>query len=184
MIILHVFFSLVTLASPSLNGDWERPCENGVLRKEVVTAGTATYTERFHFDIACTQPAFEIAMLGEIRTHGHNFDFRITRVLARPLEDSMTVRWNQKATCGSRLWRSSSFIDVSGRPCDFFLMGSPLQVPRPGSLRHGIWRIDGDRLYFGRMTSQFDGSTPERRPRDWDPRPYFRVPSERHFSIR
>jgi hypothetical protein len=186
-IILAAFCALpsFTLANASsLDGDWRRPCENGVLRSETFAGPQVRFSERFHLDRSCAAPVFELLMDGSFATRGTEIDFLSTQSWARPLEEALAARWNDRAVCGRVDWRAGVAVEVTGLSCDFFLMGSPMRVPPVGLARHGIWKIEGERLYFGLVTREFDASAPARRPREWDPRFYLRVLPFRHFSMR
>lgn len=176
---------LASKASPALlEGEWIRPCENGVIRSETFSRNTVIFGERFHYDRACAQGAFELLMGGLYGVRAHEMDFRSTDALAKPLDERIAMTWNQQAVCGFRDWKVGEAKLVTAMACDFFSLGSPFQVPPRGLLRYGIWKIEGNRLYLGLMTAEFDASTPQKRPREWDSRAYLRVFAARHFSIR
>lgn len=190
----HWFFSLLVAScalmdhasarASSLEGEWRRPCENGVLRSELFAGAQVRFSERFHGDRACAHAMFELLMDGSFATRSGEMDFLSTHSWARPLDQGLARRWSEQAVCGRSDWAAGVALEVTALSCDFFLLGTPMRVPPQGLARYGIWKIEDDRLYFGLVTRELDASSPERRPREWDPRFYLRTLPFRHFSIR
>ncbi|MGZ3653117.1 MAG: hypothetical protein ACXWR1_17330 [Bdellovibrionota bacterium] len=166
----------------SLNGFWSQGCQHGYSREEKFDGAAAVYSERNYWDLECQRPAIETISRGLITpgealpqpAGANRLDFTFTSVSLRPVDDQSAESWNQKVLCGFRDWRAGEEREVTGRQCDFFGLGSVVQVPRVGDRRFGIVKQDNDALFFGKLSPGHDGSSPERRPLELDPLPYLK----------
>lgn len=104
---------------------------------------------------------------------GHSMDFTFQSVRLRPLSEAALQWMNQQSFCGKTHWRLMEFQNVSGQKCEF--PGGNIRVPAEGEKRYGIFRIEENLLYLGRLSPEADGTSPEKRPKTWDSMPYQKV---------
>lgn len=143
---------------------------------EVIEKNEATLFETFYLERGCEHPQTTWISQGEIAIPGaHEIDFTFRKVhLILHTEETVRV-FNERAICDLTDWKIDEAREITGRACKVFENGSPLIVPAAGKKVYGIYTIDSDRLFFGRLTPERDGSTAGKRPEDWDPIFYSRL---------
>jgi hypothetical protein len=102
-------------------------------------------------------------------------DFLFVGVRLIPRDHAAAAYYESVALCGLKGWKINEPKEIGGRLCDFLGLGEPFQVPRAGLKKFGVVKMEGDALYFGRLSPERDGSSAEKRPLDLDPLPYRRV---------
>ncbi len=179
-----ILFTVLASAAAPLDGVWRQDCQRGSSREEAFSDAAATFTERNFWDGACSQPSVETIsrgtiILGEalaVPEGARAIDFTFSSVALRALDTRSAGAWNQRGVCGFRDWAPGVEKDVTGRECDFFGLGTVVQVPRAGDRRFGIVKGAPGALLFGRLSPDHSGMTPESRPQVLDPMPYRRIP--------
>lgn len=177
-----IFFLLVNagiaLAAPELDGVWRQDCRGAHQREEFFQGESATFTERNFSDLICSRAAIEsisrgTIVLGDFLPNGaRQIDFVFTSVHMKPSTEQIAEHYRTRRICGYRDWAVGVEREVTGRECDFFGLGSVVRVPAAGSRKFGIVKIEAEALYFGELSLDRDGSTPEKRPLVLDLRPY------------
>ncbi len=164
-----------------LIGVWIQPCEQSLVKEEHFSAEKVALVETNFVDAACTKPLLESRSEGEyslgeelpLAPRGHAMDFQFTKVEIRG-RSAEVVQWlQQQKFCGIADWQLDQFVEVSGKICEFPL--GKIQVPEVGDRRFGIFRVEDNLLYFGKLTPIRDGKSRESRPTEWDPKPYRRL---------
>lgn len=184
--ILAILLSLSAHAGPALEGTWRQPCARGYQREERFEGAFVTYVERNFWDGSCTAPAVEILSRGAFEAGepvlaplgARAMDFTFASVSLRPRSVETAAAYNQRAVCGLSGWRVDEEQEITGRDCDFFGLGAKMRVPSAGDRKFGIFRLEGDELFFGQLSPERDGSAPSRRPLVLDPRGYRRATGE------
>ena len=179
-----IFLILSTFAfAQDVEGTWLQGCRGNFSRAEVFQKDVATLYERSYGTANCTNPQMTFTSSGRfvlgdalpIPADAKTIDFTFASVSVTVHADALVQKYNAYNVCGFSNWALNQVKDVSGLRCDFWLLHQPVPVPRVGDLRFGIYRVDGENLFFGRNTRENSGLTRETRPTEWDPRFYHRV---------
>jgi len=160
-----------------LQGQWMQACQNHALRIEDFESHKVTLQEMFFMDDACKTPLMVFANAGNyVLPQAGQMDFTFTSVTVR-LNSAVAVNdFNKRQVCGFSDWTINVDKEVSGRSCEIFFVGQPQKVPTAGEMRYGIYHIDGDHLSFGKLSRDQNATTPDKRPTDFDPRYYTKIP--------
>lgn len=163
----------------ALAGFFVQECANGFRRSQDFRGEQVVYTEENFFDGACGEPSvasrsYGSYSLGELVADAREIDFVFEKVTLMPQSIAVAAAYRARALCGLSEWSENRETEITGLACDFLDNGSAFMVPAKGDARYGIVKVDEAGLRFGRLSPQFDGSSPERRPRSLDPRPYAR----------
>lgn len=158
-----------------LEGHWAQGCAGRNFQTQLFRDGHVTTNENYFADTDCRLLLlrFQIRGLADISktdlASGHiDYEFEETRV--EVLSEELALHYNERAVCGWTDWKVSEPRRVDGLACDFFGWGQPVRSPSKGERRYGIWKIEQDRLHFGRLSPGADGTAPDRRPQSWNPR--------------
>lgn len=171
------------LQMPIPEGTYDQACRSGYARQEIFEGEEATYVERNFADSVCTDLSLEVRSRGRLsygpaleRPAGASaIDFQFLRVSLVPKKAWVADLYRARNLCGLSSWRVNEETEITGRSCDFYDLGRYAPVPEAGSVRYGIYRVEKDgSLYLGQLQPERDGSSPERRPRVFDPVPYQR----------
>lgn len=164
-------------ATSNLEGRWVQACQNQTLRTEDFAQDHVTLSEFYFADRACTQKFLTFINHGEFEiSNDFHMDFTFKQVRIQIASLDLVTEWNSRSVCGFNDWKLNQEKDVTGLLCELFGEGSLMQIPELGQKRYGIFQVRGDELYFGRLTPEFDALSPDRRPREFDPRFYRRQP--------
>ncbi len=189
-------YGLTLLLVQLLQGTWVQPCQQSMVRKEIFHESSVRFVETKFLDENCEQGFLEFSSDGQFMVRkleslepseisvapesieqldppGHSMDFTFQSVRLRPLSEAALQWMNQQSFCGKTQWRLMEFQNVSGQKCEF--PGGNIRVPAEGEKRYGIFRIEEELLYLGRLSPEADGTSPEKRPKTWDSLPYQKV---------
>ncbi len=164
--------SLNAQASQTLEGVWLRPCHTQSLQVQEFSGELSSLTELFFEDASCSSPFLAFFNDGTVQTNQNEMNFKFQKVFIKLYADNLVQDFNQRAVCGIKDWKKSSLQEITGLSCALFQNRKSIQVPRAGDMRYGIWKIENSLLYFGQLTPEKNGLTPEKRPNTWDPRSY------------
>ena len=159
---------------PSLEGHWIQPCQTQATREEAFHGQDVTLSENYFYKPDCSQPLMTIGNLGTFTIDGQNMDFTYQKVTITLKDDLMIQDFNSRTVCGFYDWKLNEERDVTGLRCAIITGGKALQMATPGNKRFGIYKIEGDLLYFGRLEPDHDALSPEKRPITFDPRYYIK----------
>lgn len=174
------FFAFASLAddrsSSLLEGHWSQVCRNGKIKTQQFENQNSTMTEQLYKDRECQEPLMTFRNDGTFALEGNFIDFRFTRVGLRINDDELRQKFAAQKVCGFADWQLEKTYDVTGRPCDFFLIGQEMMSPLPGDMRYGVFRLKMDEvetlLFFSKATLILDGTRPDKRPVELDAIPY------------
>jgi hypothetical protein len=167
-----------------LLGGWRQPCDQFVVREEHFSASQVVFVETNYQDDGCEIPVLESRSQGDyfigeelpLQPPGRAMDFHFAKVELRG-RSAEVIQWlRQQKFCGISHWELNHYVEVTGKDCEFSL--GKIQVPAVGDRRFGIFRVESNKLYLGKLTPIRDGKSKESRPTDWDPRPFLRVDQE------
>lgn len=162
-----------------LQGLWAQPCTNGTLRTERFSGSMVILNENFFSDRDCRKPAAVFINEGIFVLPQPGFiDFQFTSVRLRLLTEVAINDFNKRRVCGLDSWKLGEEKDVTGRSCEMFVIGFPQRIPTAGEMRYGIYRLDKNlgQLAFGKLSKERNATTPDKRPEEFDPRYYQKVP--------
>jgi len=162
--------------TPSIEGPWVRPCDRGTQQLQSFRGPYSHSQDILYQDVACSRILLRFENLGRYETRPGEIDFIFDRVLVTVESSEMLHDFQVRRVCGASDWTLGRKKDVTGLRCAFFQRDRLIQVPRAGEGRYGIWKIEGDRLFFGRLDRTTPGTSPALRPQEWDLRPYFKQP--------
>jgi hypothetical protein len=171
-----------------LDGTWRQDCARSYQREEKFAGDEATYTERNFWGHDCRQLAVETISRGTIALDPvsikgvRKLDFIFSSVSLKPRDERTAETYRARILCGFRDWAVNEEKEITGRQCDFFGLGSVVDIPAKGDKKFGIVKVAPGALYFGRLSPARDGSSVEMRPEELDPIPYRAVSEFPSFS--
>lgn len=149
------------------SGLWQIECKDGLIKEQAVKGNFVTSTEKFYADRNCQQISFIFETSGYVAftaEHVEWIDFTYLNVSLSVSNSQAIQDLNSRKVCGFTDWTISDSKDITGLRCALFNVKKETQIPHAGDLKYGIFKIEVDRLYYGQMTKENDGSTSERRP--------------------
>ena len=175
LVLLSLFVTVPALAviPQDLVGTWVQPCKQKAVRTEVFTEQTASLTEVYYLDSNCSEPLIAFKNDGDVTARAGEMDFRFTRVTMTLFHSDFVEDYNARAVCGLSDWQLGVEKEITALPCALFT-AKPTQTPRAGDMRYGIYMIQDNRLYFGKLSLERNAMSPEKRPREFDVRFYLR----------
>jgi hypothetical protein len=174
MLIILFLSQFLKAQEPLLEGVWSQPCQNQLIRTEDFQGTQVSLAERYYRDKFCTEKLMDFESHGNFRADNGEIDFMFQQIDITVHDIRYIEDFNDRKVCGIDVWTLSKPQNVTGRFCEIFGPGLGIQTPPAGQQRFGIYKIDGERLFFGKMTQDQDASTPDKRPIDFDPRFYQR----------
>lgn len=171
-----LFFAICLLSQESRaliqTGHWSTLCQNGVLREQLYTAHSVLTIENFFSDRICQVPAVIFETAGQIEypatsTTGDIFpiNFTYSSIKINLKQQSLVSDFNTRNVCGFSDWAIGKAREISGLSCALF-SENPSPVPEQGQSRYGIYSQRGQSLFYGRMSTDYDSSTPAKRPQE------------------
>lgn len=176
MLWFFVFFSLQTLAQSPFQGNWVRPCMNGVIQTQSFLKAVSISSDRYFQDGNCRKPFMSFVNEGTYTLGPGIIDFYFRNVWVTVHANQWVQDYNARSVCGLQNWQTGKPQKITGLRCAFFQPHKQVVVPRASEGRFGIWKIENGQLFFGLLEKDLPGTAPEKRPRLWDPRVYLRQP--------
>jgi hypothetical protein len=154
-------------------GLWRQECASRNIRTEDFQGAQVSLSESFYSDDLCLGGSLSFISRGTYTLpRAGQMDFEFTG-MGLVLRDSRFVEdFNQRQVCGFSDWQLEVEKEISGRTCEIF--GSPQRIPAVGDKRYGIYQLKADQLLFGKLSREQNAMSPEKRPTNFDPRPYIR----------
>lgn len=165
----------------AIAGFFIQDCANGLLRSQEFRGNQVIYSEENFFNSACSEPSVASRSYGEyslgpLVADSRHIDFIFEKVTLEPKNEAVAAGYRARSLCGIADWSAGSETEITGLSCDFLDNGGNFLVPAAGARRYGIVKEEGDSLFFGRLSPELDGSSPERRPTKLDLRAFHRRP--------
>ena len=160
-------------AQTPLEGSWVQSCQNNTLRRETFSGNDVILSENYFAQADCTQPILTFQSEGTHQEAGaQDMDFRFSAVKITLQMEVMVSDYNTRQVCGFLDWKLNQEREITGLSCNLFAASSPSPIPKKDDRRFGIYKIEGDHLFFGQLNQVKNALTPEARPTDWDTRFY------------
>ncbi len=157
-------------------GTWVSSCQDGLSKLQIITKGNRSQTiEQFHQDRLCQQASFVFITSGSLSfpsESGPQIDFTYTQIQLIIHVEEVVRDFNTREVCGLSNWKKSEPQTITGLECTLFNVHKPTVIPRTGDTKFGIYKIENDLLYYGRLSKEHDSSTPEKRPTDYELKGY------------
>lgn len=173
---LILMTSLLSQAQGPLEGNWVRPCQSGLIQFQAFRGNQNTAIDHFFQDANCRKPLMSFVNYGAYSLGSETIDYQFINVAVVLYAPEIVADYNRRAVCNITNWRPGLARVVTGRRCAFFRPNQFALVPKQGESRYGIWKVESNQLYFGRLDLNRPGTSPETRPQDWDLRAYFKQP--------
>lgn len=153
-------------------GTWVSTCQDGLSKLQIITEGTHSQTiEQFHQDRLCQRPSFVFITSGTLYFPNENsnlIDFTYTDIQLIVHVDEVIRDFNEREVCGLSNWKKSVPQTITGLNCALFNIHKPTTIPQAGGTKFGIYKLENDTLFYGRLSKENDSSTPEKRPTDYE----------------
>lgn len=149
------------------SGLWQIDCKNGLIKEQVVRGDSVVFTEKFYAAHECQQISFIFETSGQVAftpEHDEWIDFTFERVSLTVFNPEAVQVLNRRKVCSSNDWVVGEPKEITGHWCALFNINKETQIPNTGDLKYGIFKIKENRLFYGQMTKELDGSTPSKRP--------------------
>lgn len=157
----------------TLNGLWVRPCQQNNIQVQFFEAQSNYSDDIFFQDQNCKTPLMSFSNEGLYQSRPNQVDFQFQTVAITLYLKSMVDDYNSRRVCGFNDWAINKPRTVTGLKCSLF-SSREVQIPKKGDMRYGIWKIENEKLFFGKLTPSHPATSPETRPVEWDSRAYFK----------
>lgn len=176
MLLILILNHFLWAKTTALEGRWLQACQNQVARTEHFQDHNVTLTESYYYDSECLKPLMMIKSDGEFSTTEGTIDFTFQQITLTASDMMIINDFNARAVCGFTDWQMDQPKPITGLQCALVAGAKPIPISDAGSKRFGIYKIEGDLLYFGRLEKDHDALSPETRPIAFDPRFYKKLP--------
>lgn len=154
-------------------GFWSTGCSLGLQKSQQITAAMVQMSEVYFQDRNCEIPSFEFITTGSIAypnsTEQTNpIDFTYTQIELKIYHDFVVQNFNERQVCGFKDWQQATPKDITGKQCALFNFTKPSPIPQKGEQKFGIYKVEDNRLYYGKLSQERDSSSPEKRPQEYD----------------
>jgi hypothetical protein len=183
MNVVRIFFPILTLvltvsaaqaALPSFDGTWLSNCydEKGLHFQDTLTVKghDASDLVRGFSDASCKTLSFaaegkETIQEGkesEFAKGASEIDGTVSSLSLAYYDANVVDYLNKSSFCGLNNWKVGVMNDITGRKC------AGVDMPKAGDRSYDILQVLGTTMRIGKRTTQYDGTTPEKRPRELD----------------
>lgn len=148
-------------------GLWSTGCIKGLDKKQLYENNQVSLVEYFHQDAKCQDESFRFQTSGTV-TYNYEqsfIDFIYEKIQLTVFKQNVTNDFNARKVCGLDNWAVAQAQNITGLKCALFNTHKEVQVPKAQDRKFGIYQLENNKLYFGKLTQSYDGSSPEKRPR-------------------
>lgn len=171
-ILLLVVFVSPTLKAQISPGLWRTTCQAGLFKEQILLDNRQIIlTEHFHQDANCKDISFRFQTSGDISyaiDYPHYIDFVYSDIELTLFKQIVVDNFNQRKVCGLDNWKIAEPQTITGLKCAMFNLHKETQIPRRLDRKYGIFSIENNKLFYGKLTQNHDGSSPEKRPQQLD----------------
>lgn len=158
----------------NLDGKWLTPCINEGQDFEQhtteVNGSQFSVTGKIFQDANCQSPTFQVFVTTTSQTVGDSqilagakeVNHIYSKIAFTALNTQYVEVFNSQHFCGASDWQVGVAKDITGLTC-----GNE-SIPKVGDSAYDIYSLKEGKLYFGKVTEEFNGKTPEKRPRQLD----------------
>lgn len=159
-------------ADHNLQGSWVMKCDRGLQKQQQFIENQTITTEFFHQDRECLKESFRFKTTGLFELNPEHLDwmdFKYQQIELTLFIPAVAQDFNSRAVCGFTNWKAGEPQTITGLPCALFSYNKPTQIPKAGDQKFGIYKIENNKLFFGQLTKETDGSTEQKRPMMFSP---------------
>ncbi len=169
LLLLTFFGSLLgsLVHGQGVEGHWQSGCQWGLQKQQNVVKSQVHSIESFFSDRNCSKLSFKFETLGQNEYSIENpswVNFTFREINLSVYVQAAIDDLNFRKVCGLTDWQTGKAQVITGRQCALFNVHKQTQIPRALDRKYGIYAIENQRLYYGVLTKENDGSTPEKRP--------------------
>jgi hypothetical protein len=163
-------------------GIWKQECQGAKQKQEEFQGDIVTLTENYFSAINCqgekTLSFFSsgsYSLPNSQRSEGIlPMDFTFQKVEVIAWREKTVEIYNQVKMCERDDWRVGEKQDITGRLCEIYIPGKLIRAPQAGDKRFGIYMLEENDLYFGKLSSKENGLSPDKRPSQLEAFPFTR----------
>lgn len=167
-IFIFSFFLSISLFAYINSGLWVLKCQQGLKKEQIYeVSGRVSTTEFFHQDAHCSDESFRFETIGSVFYNDANptfIDFMYEQINLTVFKQRVIDDFNTRKVCGFTNWKNGEAQNITGLKCAIFNYTKETQIPKGGDKKYGIYSVEENKLYYGQPSSEYDGSTPLRRP--------------------
>lgn len=178
-----LLLSLSALPAPRAEAAIDGLYGSDCLSLDGLSALTDLYFDEGSFELVqtvfrddhCEEAAYDLSLRGRYswqEASKEQIDFTFLSAHLTPLDQNAAKLFQLQALCGMRSWKAQTPLEVSGQRC------GEQKIPAAGSQVFDRILIGFDGLQLGLADPEFNGSSPDRRPRSWAPIIYRSVDRE------
>ena len=164
---LILFFSFTSEAQIT-NGLWSTGCQHSLKKEQIYGRNNRVIsTESFYQDTKCTDESFRFQTIGLVNYYENSnsfIDFIYEELYLSLFKQNVVEDFNTRKVCGHDNWVIAEAQNITGRECAIFNINKPTRIPAAGDFKFGIFQILEGKLYYGKLTQNLDGSSPQKRP--------------------
>jgi hypothetical protein len=161
------FASAFSQQDLSLDGIWQVPCKQGLAKHQYIHNSHVFSVESFFSDRDCNKISFRFDTIGTNSFPSENslwINFTFQEIRLSVFVQAVVDDFNLRKVCGLSDWKFGEAQTITGLKCALFNYNKETQIPRAGDRKFGIFSINEDKLFYGVLTRELDGSTAEKRP--------------------
>jgi hypothetical protein len=155
----------------SLDGVWQTVCSNGLQKTNILQNKSSKYQESFFKDKNCLNESFRFVTLSHFTFESINpnwLNFTYDQIELTIFNELIIKDFNSRNVCGVNTWRLSEPQNITGKACALFNINQASLMPKSGDIKYALFKIIDTRLYYGKLSKNEDGSTPEKRPTEFN----------------
>lgn len=169
---IHLLLASSICLGQSLDGVWSTDCANGNKKIQVIKEPLIYTFEIFHKESDCKTRQFYFLNVGHFTRTQNTMDYKFDSVYLNVSDINIIESFNRQSMCDKKQWEISKNKDITGSWCLFFSATKKSLTPKKGDFRFGIYKIENQNLYFGKVDKDHNALVPQNRPTEFDLRFY------------
>lgn len=148
-------------------GLWSTGCVRGLKKEQNYHTRLVVTDEHFYQDANCADESFLFSTRGRVEYPSENatyVDFVYIDIRLSVFKKLVIDDFNSRKVCGESNWELSVPKSITGKSCALFNMQKESKIPSAGDIRYGIYGLENNKLYYGKLTQGQDSSSPQKRP--------------------
>lgn len=170
--LLFLFFS--TLAE-KMDGTWTTDCLNGNKKIQVIKEPLIYTFEIFYKESDCKTRQFYFLNAGQFQRTESLMNYQFEAIYINLSDLKIVDSFNRQSMCEQSQWKQNKNKNITAKWCLFFSPTKKSLIPNKGDWRYGIYKIDKDKLFFGKLDNAHNALTPQARPVEFDLRFYQKI---------
>lgn len=155
----------------SFDGLWQTACLNGLQKTNSIQNHSSQYQESFFKDKNCFNESFRFVTQSNFTfdsTHSNWVNFTFSEIQLTVFTNLIINDFNNRSVCGVNTWKLAEPQNITGKACALFNINQASLMPKAGDIKYAIYEIKDNRLYYGKLSKKEDGSTPDKRPTEFN----------------